>query len=119
VASVKVAVSASNPATRIIHILDWHFVPRKAFAADLKDAQPDATDEAIAEAYREHLDRVEAVQKAQLAILTALIEKQGLRAVYAEGLTRRDLEVYKACRRVSTYCCRGKGDVERPCICPT
>lgn len=95
VASVEVAVRADDPPVRIVHILDWHHVPREDFAADMRDALGEVNDEQIDEAYAKHLDRVEAVQKAQRSILAAFAERHGVQAVYIEGLTEVDLALFE------------------------
>jgi len=95
VATVEVAVQADNPTLRIVHILDWHHVPRDAFAADMRDALGEVEDEQIDEAYAKHLDRVEDVQKAQRAILPALAQRHGVRAVYIQGPTEGDVALFE------------------------
>ena len=72
-------------ATRIIPIRDWHIVPKDHFAIDtgLKGMELD-------EAYAEHLQDVERVQKSQLKILV------GVKEVFGEGLTDENYPIFKA-----------------------
>jgi len=71
--------------TRIIHIRDWHIVPKEHFAVDteLKGKELD-------EAYAEHLQDVERMQKSQLKILA------GVKEVFGEGLTDKNYPIFKA-----------------------
>lgn len=88
-----------RPTHRIIHLLDWHYVSKDDYAADLRsqaEAGAPPTDAEIGQAYAEFLDEVEAVQAEQLAIMRHLIEHHGLRRVYVEGLTERDVVAWKA-----------------------
>ena len=61
----------------------------------MRDALGEVEDEQIDEAYAKHLGRVEAVQKAQIAILGAFVERHGVRAVFVEGLTERDVGLFE------------------------
>ncbi|MEK6238261.1 MAG: hypothetical protein N2C14_26395, partial [Planctomycetales bacterium] len=64
--------NASAPKTRIIHILDWHFVPKDDFAADLRSESDDPiSDDEMDDLYDEFLDEVEAVQEEQMAVAAA------------------------------------------------
>ena len=78
VEKVEVLVAADWPTHRIIHIADWHFVPRAAFAADLRDQSEDPIDdEDIDTLYAEHLDEVQRVQSIQRRLLAGLIACHG------------------------------------------
>lgn len=93
---VEVLVAADRPTHRIVHIADWHFVPRTAFAADLRDQTKDPIDdEEIDTLYAEHLGEVECVQSAQRRLLAELIACHGLGEVFCEGLTDSDLPFYQ------------------------
>jgi hypothetical protein len=96
VADVEVLVKAPKPTHRVIHIRDWHFVSRDAFALDFEQAigKP-LTDQD----YREHLLQVELVQHEQAAVLRCLIKHHGLKRVLAEGLTA---EASRTSQRSST-----------------
>jgi hypothetical protein len=93
VAKVETPVVVDKPASYLIHILDWHFVDKETFLADLRDQ---GITEDLEAKYAQHLDDVEAVQGEQKALLRALIEKHGATAVYVEGVTEQDLPVYEA-----------------------
>jgi len=71
--------------TRIIHIRDWHLVPKADFAIDTELVGKDLDD-----ANDQHLRDVERVQKSELKILA------GVRTVYGEGLTEENYPIYKA-----------------------
>lgn len=101
VAQVDVAVQAQNPAHRIVHLRDWHFVPRQLYTIDLKNAAGRALSDAdINRLHQELLLEVEAVQLEQIALLRCLIKHHGLRRLYCEGLTKQDLPDYK--ERIAT-----------------
>ena len=69
VCNVKVAVQADKPTHRIIHLRDWHFVPRDLFAIDVKHAASrPLSEEVIDRLYEEGLLEVEAMQLEQLAL---------------------------------------------------
>jgi hypothetical protein len=82
VARVDVAPAAAKPTARIVHLLDFHFVPRNLFAVDFKEAnRRDLTDAD----WQRILLSVEMVQAEQAAA------HHGLRQVLVEGLTEADL----------------------------
>lgn len=87
VASVAVAPAKRPVRRRVIHILNWHFVPKNQFAADL-NGQRDVplTEDEMDEAFEEFRDDVESVQTEQLQVLRVLIRKHGLKQVHVEGL---------------------------------
>ena len=96
VEKVEVLVASDRPTHRIIHIADWHFVPRAAFAADLRDqAEDPISDAEIDTLYAEHLDEVRRVQSTQRRLLTELIAFHGLCEVFCEGLTDSDMPIYQ------------------------
>lgn len=89
VMSVEVCRSAEPPQGRIIHLLDWHFVPQDLFAIDLRAAaKRSLSDAQLDHYYREHLLEVDLVQLEQLLVLRCLIKHHGLRRAHVEGLTR-------------------------------
>jgi hypothetical protein len=97
VVDVQIAVSVEKPTHRVVHLLDWHFVPKELYRIDLQAAagRP-LTDEELDELHEQLCMEVELVQLEQMAILRCLIKHHGLRRVYAEGLTEKDLAEYKA-----------------------
>jgi hypothetical protein len=80
VVQIEVAVRADEPAHRIVHLRDYHYVPK-----DLYDGG----------SYAEFLQQVDAVQQEQMALLRCLIEHHGVQRIFAEGLTSKDLPHYK------------------------
>jgi hypothetical protein len=84
VAAVQVR-SVDSPTHRVIHILDWHYIPEKRFRIDTPDGDYDA-----------FLDDVEALQAQQRAFIKAV----GVKAVFKEGLTAANASHYR--KRVET-----------------
>jgi hypothetical protein len=86
-----------QPFQTIVHLRDWHFLPKDAFVADhhsVHAAPMPATE--LDGHYETFLLEVERVQAEQLAILRHLIRHHGLRQVFLEGLTERDMPIFKA-----------------------
>ena len=82
---------------RIIHIRNWHFLPKDLFAAEFRQINgASAKQSAIDEAYQEFLGEVESVQAEQIRLLRRLIRKHGLKTVYYEGLIEDELPLYRA-----------------------
>lgn len=98
VVEVECHAAKANPLkARIIHLRDWHYLPRETFAADIRSATkaPIPEAEEIDCWYEEHLLEVELVQTEQLAVLRCLIKHHGLKRVFAEGLTEEDMPVFR------------------------
>jgi hypothetical protein len=96
VAGVEVGVQADKPTCRIVHLRDWHFVPRELFAIELQQTiGREATAEEIEQQHQEHLLEVDAVQLEQMALLRCLIRHHGLKHIYCEGLTANSLPNFK------------------------
>lgn len=77
--------------TKIIHILNWHYVDRDDFAADLRaNSDKPISDEQVTKEYLSFLDDVREIQKQQMELLRTLIKKHELKAVYVEGLTEKN-----------------------------
>jgi hypothetical protein len=94
---VEVLVAAPKPTRRIVHLRDWHVVPRELHAIDLRQAAGRAlSDEEIDVLHAEHLLEVELVQLEQAGILKCLTKHHRLRRVLCEGLTAQGVAVYKA-----------------------
>jgi len=90
-----VGVAAQKPTHRIVHLRDWHFVPKELYAIDLTNASGrDLTGEEIDRRHQEHLLEVEAVQIEQMALLRCLIHHHGLKRIFCEGLTAKDMPNY-------------------------
>lgn len=96
VTAVDVAVRPAKPARRIVHLRDLHLVPRDLFAIDVRQAAgqrlPDAEVERL---YEEHLLETELVQIEQVAILRCLARRHGLRTVRIEGLTAKEVPLFR------------------------
>lgn len=86
-----------RPVHRIVHLSDWHFVPKSVYSADLRDlSKVPLSDEKIDELYEQLLLEVELLQLEQKALLRCLIKHHGLDHIYVEGLTERDMPIFKA-----------------------
>lgn len=81
-----------KPTSYIIHILDWHYIPKEMFLADLRDQG--ITDDLDAK-YAKHLAAVENVQAEQMVLLRTLVEKHSVTEVYAEGVTKDNTPEYE------------------------
>ena len=80
-----------RPTHRIVHLLDWHFVDRETFAADLRSlSDKPIADAEIDRRHAKHLTNVAQVQAQQMALLRWLIKHHGLERVHVEGLFKRD-----------------------------
>jgi hypothetical protein len=84
VAAVTVR-AADDQRQRVIHILDWHYLPENRFRLDTPDGD-----------YYKFLDEVEALQAQQRALIRAM----GVKAVFLEGLTPANPAHYR--ERVAT-----------------
>lgn len=93
---VEVLVSVSKPQARIIHVRDWHTVPRELYAIDMRTAASHSLSDAdIDELHNELLLQAELVQLEQMAALRCLIARHGLGSIHAEGLTEKGLSNYR------------------------
>jgi hypothetical protein len=89
--------SSGQPTHRIIHIADWHFVPKDAFAADLRSASTEPlSDDEITRRHGELLDEVELIQQQQIALLRTLVQKHALKRIYVEGLAEKEEFIFDA-----------------------
>lgn len=97
ISKVETAVRVGKPTHRIVHLRDWHFVPRNLYAIDVRNASNrPLSEEAIDRLYEAFLLEVEAVQLEQMALLRCLIQHHGLRRILCEGLTDKDLPSYQS-----------------------
>lgn len=103
VAVVSVAPAKAQRQRRIIHLCNWHMVPRELFAKAM--TADGKTEEEIDEFYSEHLTEVESVPDEQRSLLPFLIEELKLRAVYIEGLIPDEVEHFK---KRAAMACRAK-----------
>jgi hypothetical protein len=90
-------VEPSRPIQTIIHLRDWHYLPKDTFEADLRSVNASPMPAAELDGrYERFLFEVERVQAEQTAILRHLIRHHGLRQVFLEGLTERDMPIFQA-----------------------
>jgi hypothetical protein len=95
VAEVEVSVRADKPTHRIIHLRDWHYVPRDLYAVGLQaSSRRRLTEEEIDRLHEELCLEVEIVQLEHLALLRCLTRFYGLTRVFSEGLTPGDVPEY-------------------------
>jgi hypothetical protein len=80
----------------IIHVLNWHFVPKESFAVDLRDqSDKPISDDEIDRHYEEFLNTVEKVQREQIKLLRELIKKHKLKHIYLEGFSKEELPAFQ------------------------
>ena len=90
--SVTSTPTKSKPKQIIIHLLNWHFICKDDFVADLSDSSDvKLSEDEIDKQYLEFLNDVEAIQKEQKQILRFLIKHHKVRSVYMEGLSKKNL----------------------------
>lgn len=95
VVEVEVKVRVEKPTGRIIHLRDWHWIPREAFSIDAQNiSENELSDSDIDRLYGEFLLQVDAVQTEQLELLRRLIKDHGLKRVFVEGLAAEELPNY-------------------------
>lgn len=96
IVQVEVGVAVKKPTSRIIHLRDWHYVPKDLYALDMKEVHGrELTADEIDRLHRELLLEVELVQIEQMAILRCLIKHHGLKRVFSEGFSPKELEAYR------------------------
>ena len=96
VVHVDVAVAAAKPMCRIVHLRDYHFVPKELYTIDVKQAHGrEFTTDEINRLHQEVLLEVELVQLEQMALLRCLIKHHGLKKVFSEGFSPGELEAYR------------------------
>lgn len=116
VSEVAVHEASGPPAHRIIHVLNWHFVEREDFAADLRDTNPDLADEEIDDRYDDLIASVEAVQAERRQLLQHLTEKHGLRGVHLEGLSVELLPALQRHVKTLRDSCTSMGSSTNSCM---
>jgi hypothetical protein len=90
VIEVEISVASEKPQCRIVHLRDWHSVPKEHYAIDMKSSQGrELTDDEVDRLHQELLLEIESVQLEQMALLRCLIRQHGLKLVFSEGLTRK------------------------------
>lgn len=86
-----VSTGPKSPTSRLIHILDSHYVAKEQFAIDLGIGG-----EELKQAYEDFLDGIEAVQQDQHGLLEHLITQHGLTSIYLEGMSAGNAQKYDA-----------------------
>lgn len=96
VVEVEAVPPAKKPTHRLVHLRDWHFVPKDLYALDMEAVhQRSLSEEEIDLLHEELLLEAELVQLEQMTLLRCLIKHHGLRRVVAEGFSESELQVYK------------------------
>jgi len=96
VVKVEVGTTAKKPTSRIIHLRDWHFVPKELYALDMKEVHGrELSADEIDRLHQELLLEVELVQIEQMAVLRCLIKHHGLKRVFSEGFSPGELNAYR------------------------
>lgn len=96
VVQVEVLVKSDKPSGRIIHLRDWHYVPKDLYALDMKHVHGrDLTEQELDQLHQELLLDAEIVQLEQMALLRCLIKHHGLKRVHSEGFSPNELEAYR------------------------
>lgn len=96
VESVEVAPAKTDRKRRVIHLLNWHFVPMDQYGADLNGLREEPlTEDELFDRFEEFREEVETVQKEQIELLRVLIRKHGLQKLYCEGLADEEVEDYR------------------------
>lgn len=83
----------NKPSHRIIHVRDWHFINRDLFAIDRRDEA--LTEEELDERYDKFLKQVDSVQLEQMTLMRTLIQQHGVKRLFCEGLTSKDMPNYR------------------------
>ena len=94
--SVNRKPDPENQKREVIHVGDWHYIPRDTFAADLLANRSNYSADEIDDLYSEHLADVEAVQAEQVEQLKSLIRHRDLKHVWVEGLAHEDMRAFAA-----------------------
>lgn len=83
----------NKPTHRIIHLRDWHYISKDLFAIDHYEEA--LTEEELDQQYHEFLKQVDSVQLEQMTLLRTLIQTHGLKRLFCEGLTSKDMPNYR------------------------
>ena len=117
VASVEAFKARGAQSHLIIHVLNWHFIPKTLFAADMRDQSVEPiSDQEIDREYATFLAEVECVQHEQADLLRAIIQQFGTRRVHYEGLSQTEAAAFRqlvnALKRFSQRMPAGKTPIE-------
>lgn len=96
VVQVEVLVKADKPTGRIIHLRDWHYVPKDLYALDMRQAHGrELSQQELDQLHQELLLEAEVVQLEQMALLRCLSKHYRLKRVFSEGFSPNELEAYR------------------------
>lgn len=96
VQSVRVVPPKNERKRRIIHLLNWHFVPFEQFSKDVNGLRDEPlSEDELFDAFQKFRDEVQAVQDEQEKLLRNLIRNHGLQSLYCEGLTVEEAGAYR------------------------
>lgn len=95
VAEVERRLPVEAPTNRIIHLRNWHWIPKEHFVIDVRSSDPELDTDEIDRLYEEFLHEVELVQVEQMALLRCLIKHHGLTKVFSEGFSPSEVEAYQ------------------------
>lgn len=95
VSDVEVVPASSPPTHRVIHLRDWHYVPRDLFDLDTPQPNSRASKRERNALHRAFLLEVELVQLEQATLLRCLVKHHGLRRVLVEGITSEGLPAFR------------------------
>jgi hypothetical protein len=90
VARVVVVPARKERNFRIVHLCNWHMIPRQNFEAVLKADGLETAE--IDRRFRQHELRVESVQREQYSLMLFLVPELQLRSIHLEGLCMEDAE---------------------------
>ncbi len=93
---MEATLPAKKRTHRLIHLRDWHYVPKDLYALDMRTAyKRPLSEQEIDLLHEELLLEAELVQYEQMTLLRCLIKHHGLRQVVAEGFSEKELQVYR------------------------
>jgi len=93
VATVSVIPAKGERQRRIVHLCNWHMVPRELFAKAMTADGKTAAE--IDQFYAQHLDEVESVQNEQRSLILFLVTALNMKAVHIEGLMPDEVELFQ------------------------
>ena len=90
VAQVVIVPARKERRFRIVHLCNWHMIPRRDFETVLKADGLETAE--IDRRFRQHELRVESVQREQYSLMLFLVSELQLRSIHLEGLCMEDAE---------------------------
>jgi hypothetical protein len=92
VVHVDTPVAVERPSARIIHLRDWHYVPRDLYAAEERAVhRRELIEQEVDAVHEQHLLQVELIQLEQAALLRCLARHHALRRMFIEGMTAKEV----------------------------